>query len=154
MKRRSLAALRLSAASGARRVKPAETPGGTDDATGRPDDAVVDQLRAENAQLRQALDSRPVIDQARGILMATESCTAEQAWDILRQTSQRTNTKVREVAGEVVAGSGRSAARRPGRTEPGPGRTEPGRPGRTALVRTELQAAVARHRAAVRRKAG
>ncbi|MEV5598560.1 ANTAR domain-containing protein [Streptomyces sp. NPDC052496] len=128
MRRRSLAVLRLVAASGARRVKPREVSGG-------PDDAVVDQLRAENARLRQALERRPVIDQARGVLMATESCTAEQAWDILRQTSQHTNVKVSEVAGEVVAGA-------TGPVAPGP-------------VRTGLRAALARHRAtaAARRKA-
>ncbi|MFI2239580.1 ANTAR domain-containing response regulator [Streptomyces chrestomyceticus] len=130
MRRRSLAALRLATVPSARRAKTAEATGGPDDSARRRDETVVDQLRAENAQLRQALDSRPVIDQARGILMATESCTAEQAWDILRQTSQHTNTKVYEVAGEVVASA-------TGAVVPGP-------------VRTQLRAAVDRHRAARR----
>ncbi|GCD33953.1 ANTAR domain-containing protein [Streptomyces chrestomyceticus JCM 4735] len=130
MRRRSLAALRLATVPSARRAKTAEASGGPDDAQRSRDETVVDQLRAENAQLRRALDSRPVIDQARGILMATESCTAEQAWDILRQTSQHTNTKVNEVAGEVVASATGAAV-------PGP-------------VRTQLQAAVDRHRAARR----
>ncbi|MEF3112051.1 ANTAR domain-containing response regulator [Streptomyces chrestomyceticus] len=132
MRRRSLAALRLATVPSARRAKTAEASAGPDDAGRSRDETVVDELRAENAQLRQALDSRPVIDQARGILMATESCTAEQAWDILRQTSQHTNTKVYEVAGEVVASA-------TGAVVPGP-------------VRTQLQAAVDRHRAA--RRAG
>ncbi|MFF3274588.1 ANTAR domain-containing response regulator [Streptomyces chrestomyceticus] len=130
MRRRSLAVLRLATVPSARRAKAAEASGGPDASKRSRDETVVDQLRAENAQLRQALDSRPVIDQARGILMATESCTAEQAWDILRQTSQHTNTKVNEVAGEVVASA-------TGAVVPGP-------------VRTQLQAAVDRHRAARR----
>jgi anti-anti-sigma regulatory factor len=63
------------------------------------------QLQAEVAQLRQAIASRPVIDQARGVLMATHACTPEQAWDILRETSQRSNTKLRAVAAAVTAGA-------------------------------------------------
>ncbi|WP_129309319.1 ANTAR domain-containing protein [Streptomyces sp. L2] len=60
-------------------------------------------LRLEIEQLRQAIDSRPVIDQARGILMAAHACTPEQAWDILREASQLSNTKLREVAAAVTA---------------------------------------------------
>ncbi|MEU4199978.1 ANTAR domain-containing protein [Streptomyces sp. NPDC045470] len=130
MRRRSLAALRLATTPGARRAKKEQASGGPDGAARSGEETVVEQLRAENAQLRQALDSRPVIDQARGILMATESCTAEQAWDILRRTSQHTNTKVHEVAGEVVASATGAVAPEP--------------------VRTQLQAAVERHRAARR----
>ncbi|MEU7261052.1 ANTAR domain-containing protein [Streptomyces rimosus] len=59
----------------------------------------VRRLRAENTQLREAMASRPQIDQARGILMADE------AWDMLRYTSQHTNIKLREVAAAVVAGA-------------------------------------------------
>ncbi|MEU6475378.1 ANTAR domain-containing protein [Streptomyces sp. NPDC047017] len=63
------------------------------------------QLQQEVAQLRHALASRPVIDQARGILMAAHACTAQRAWDILRETSQRTNTKLRTVAEAITAGA-------------------------------------------------
>ncbi|MFH9398643.1 ANTAR domain-containing response regulator [Streptomyces sp. NPDC017638] len=63
----------------------------------------LDVLRLEIAQLRHAIDSRPVIDQARGVLMAAHACTPEQAWDILREASQRTNTKLRQVAAAVTA---------------------------------------------------
>ncbi|MFH8344165.1 ANTAR domain-containing response regulator [Streptomyces sp. NPDC018045] len=128
MRRRSLAALRLATLPGTRHPEAKEASDGPDDAAPHGDAAVVDRLREENAQLRQALGSRPVIDQARGILMAAESCSPEQAWDILRQTSQHTNTKLHEVAGEVVASA-----------------TGPVAPG---AVHTELRAAVARLRAA------
>ncbi|MEU3525152.1 ANTAR domain-containing protein [Streptomyces sp. NPDC038707] len=63
----------------------------------------LDTLRLEIAQLRHAIDSRPVIDQARGILMAAHTCTPDQAWEILREASQRTNTKLRQVASAVTA---------------------------------------------------
>jgi response regulator NasT len=48
------------------------------------------------------LRSRPVIDQAKGILMARHRCSADEAFDILRQRSQVTNTKLREVAQALV----------------------------------------------------
>jgi anti-anti-sigma regulatory factor len=70
------------------------------------------QLQQEVEQLRRAIASRPVIDQARGILMAAHVCTAQQAWDILRVASQRSNTKLRTVAAAVTEGA------RPGGTPP------------------------------------
>jgi AmiR/NasT family two-component response regulator len=55
-----------------------------------------------NGQLREALESRELIGQAKGILMARERCSADAAFDILREVSQRTNRKLREVAQDVV----------------------------------------------------
>ncbi|CAM5377269.1 hypothetical protein SALBM311S_06221 [Streptomyces alboniger] len=63
-------------------------------------------LEEEVEQLRHAIVSRPVIDQARGILMATQGCTSEEAWTILRQASQLSNTKLRTVAAAVTASTG------------------------------------------------
>ncbi|MFF4014081.1 ANTAR domain-containing response regulator [Streptomyces sp. NPDC001843] len=60
-------------------------------------------LQEEIGQLRRAIASRPLIDQARGVLMATHACTSDQAWDILRETSQRSNTKLHTVAAAVTA---------------------------------------------------
>jgi hypothetical protein len=61
------------------------------------------ELCREVEQLRRAMATRPVIDQARGILMATQACTSEQAWNILREASQLSNTKLRTVAATVTA---------------------------------------------------
>ncbi|MEU3377488.1 ANTAR domain-containing protein [Streptomyces caelestis] len=69
-------------------------------------------LQEEVEQLRQAIASRPVIDQARGILMATHGCTSDEAWHILRETSQLSNTKLRDVAAAVTA-SAKSDGPRP-----------------------------------------
>jgi GAF domain-containing protein len=55
---------------------------------------------AEN--LRRALESRAVIEQAKGILMARDRCTAEEAFQMLRRISQHRNVKLREVAQAVV----------------------------------------------------
>ncbi|MFF5155887.1 ANTAR domain-containing response regulator [Streptomyces sp. NPDC000348] len=55
-------------------------------------------LQEEIEQLRRAIVSRPVIDQARGVLMATYGCTPDEAWHILREASQLSNTKLRAVA--------------------------------------------------------
>ncbi|WP_369251353.1 ANTAR domain-containing protein [Streptomyces sp. R41] len=65
------------------------------------DDADQD-LRIELLQLRQALQTRPVIDLARGVLMATFALSAEDAWKVLVTISQRTNTKLRHVAQDLV----------------------------------------------------
>jgi len=56
--------------------------------------------RAEH--LRQALDSRAVIDQAKGILMERHKLTADQAFRALAKLSMETNTRVREIAARFV----------------------------------------------------
>jgi hypothetical protein len=57
-------------------------------------------VRAEH--LRAALDSRAVIDQAKGILMERFKLSADQAFQVLARVSMETNTKVREVAVRFV----------------------------------------------------
>jgi GAF domain-containing protein len=52
--------------------------------------------------LREALESRDVIGQAKGILMARRNCTAEVAFEALRRASQRRNIKLRDIAEQVV----------------------------------------------------
>ena len=53
-------------------------------------------------QMRQALESRAVIEQAKGVLVAQLGESAEEAFDRLVQLSQRSNRKLREVARSVV----------------------------------------------------
>jgi hypothetical protein len=43
-----------------------------------------------------------VIEQAKGIIMAQNGCGPEEAFDLLRRASQRTNVKVRELAAQIV----------------------------------------------------
>ena len=58
-------------------------------------------------QMRTALDSRSVIDQAMGIVMAQNRCDADAAFAILTRASQNRNVKLRDVAGGIVAGISR-----------------------------------------------
>jgi AmiR/NasT family two-component response regulator len=56
--------------------------------------------KARNMQL--AMDSRAVIEQAKGVLMAQRHVDAEQAFEILRDASQRYNRKLRDIAAGIV----------------------------------------------------
>ena len=58
--------------------------------------------RSLGDQLRQAMQSRAVIEQAKGIVMATQGCTESQAFDVLVQLSQTSNRKLRDVAQSLV----------------------------------------------------
>ena len=53
-------------------------------------------------QLSAALETRPVIDQAKGILMRDRGCSADEAFDLLVAASQRTNRKLRLIAEDIV----------------------------------------------------
>lgn len=53
-------------------------------------------------QLQNALESRAVIEQAKGILMNAERCGPESAFEILKRASQGRNRKLREIAAEIV----------------------------------------------------
>jgi hypothetical protein len=48
------------------------------------------------------LDTMPVIEQAKGILMAQHGCGPEEAFDLLRRASQRFNVPVRVLAARLV----------------------------------------------------
>ncbi|WUG05368.1 ANTAR domain-containing protein [Streptomyces sp. NBC_00467] len=69
-----------------------------------PADAEAAALREEVDQLRQALASRgAVIDQAVGIVMALGRLPADEAWHVLREVTQRTNSKLHLVAQLLTA---------------------------------------------------
>jgi hypothetical protein len=54
------------------------------------------------ANLHAALSSRGAVGEALGILMERERITAQQAFDILRRSSQHLNIKLREVAQDLI----------------------------------------------------
>jgi AmiR/NasT family two-component response regulator len=56
--------------------------------------------RAE--QLTEAMTSRAVIEQAKGVLMAGRQCTADDAFAILVRLSQQSRRKLREVAQALI----------------------------------------------------
>jgi GAF domain-containing protein len=53
-------------------------------------------------QLEEALKTRDVIGQAKGIMMARTGMTPDAAFDLLRRASQHRNVKLRDVADEVA----------------------------------------------------
>jgi len=61
------------------------------------------QVRDEARNMRLAMDSRAVIEQAKGVLMAQRHVDADEAFDILREASQRYNRKLRDIAQGIVA---------------------------------------------------
>jgi GAF domain-containing protein len=53
-------------------------------------------------QMQAAMRSRAVIEQAKGIIMGSRRCTADEAFTILTRLSQNTNRKLRDVANALV----------------------------------------------------
>jgi GAF domain-containing protein len=58
----------------------------------------VTEAELRETQLRQAIESRDVIGQAKGILMTRRGLNADQAFDLLRRTSQDLNVRLVELA--------------------------------------------------------
>jgi signal transduction protein with GAF and PtsI domain len=61
--------------------------------------------RALATQLEQAMGSRAVIEQAKGILIGIRGISEHEAFEILRTESQNRNVKVRDLAGRIVTGT-------------------------------------------------
>ncbi|MET9023548.1 GAF and ANTAR domain-containing protein [Actinopolymorpha sp. NPDC004070] len=119
------------------------------------------QQRADvlTQQLQQALDSRLVIEQAKGVLAERRSLGIDQAFVLLRGHARRHQMRLATLAGQVLDGTAdgsllgrpdqrsggrgpahpepaRTAGRSPGgRPQPQPPRTQPGRPGPADLAR-------------------
>lgn len=53
-------------------------------------------------RLQKALESRDVIGQAKGILMERENVSADEAFEMLKNSSQHLNLKLRDIAAMVV----------------------------------------------------
>ncbi|MFD5571503.1 STAS domain-containing protein [Streptomyces cadmiisoli] len=67
-----------------------------------PDGTGEHSLGAEVVQLRRAMLTRPTIDLARGVLMATFGLSPQDAWHVLVTVSQNTNTKLHRLAEDLV----------------------------------------------------
>ncbi|GAB3644943.1 ANTAR domain-containing protein [Streptomyces sparsus] len=65
------------------------------------------EVLVQVAQLDAALRSRPVVDQASGIIMHIAGCDADEAFTLLRSLSQHSNRKLSELAEAVVSTRGR-----------------------------------------------
>lgn len=54
------------------------------------------------AQLREALESRVVLEQAKGVMVALRGCAPEEAFESLRALARRSSRRLHDVAREVV----------------------------------------------------
>ncbi|WP_345436949.1 GAF and ANTAR domain-containing protein [Actinoallomurus vinaceus] len=60
----------------------------------------------EAVQLRQAVEARAVVDQAKGVLMHAMGCDADTAFNELKRISQNRHVKLTALARRIVEGSG------------------------------------------------
>jgi two-component system, response regulator / RNA-binding antiterminator len=56
----------------------------------------------EMEMIRVALETRDIIGQSKGVIMAALSCSPDEAFNLLRQQSQHEKRKVVEVAAEIA----------------------------------------------------
>jgi hypothetical protein len=64
---------------------------------------VTGRLQSENQDLRTALDSRVVIEQAKGVLGERLKLNVEEAFALLRQAARSNRIELRELAAVVVS---------------------------------------------------
>ena len=62
-----------------------------------------DQVSAELHHLRRRVETLPVIEQAKGILMLRYGVDADTAFDVLRRLACNHNIKLRDVSRSIVA---------------------------------------------------
>ncbi|WP_345624374.1 ANTAR domain-containing protein [Streptomyces ziwulingensis] len=67
------------------------------------------ELREQVRQLKEAVVSHAVVDQAIGMVVALGRVAPDQAWAVLKEISQHTNVKLRSVA-ELILVWGRTGA--------------------------------------------
>ncbi|WP_371673500.1 ANTAR domain-containing protein [Streptomyces sp. NBC_00289] len=60
------------------------------------------RLQEEVQQLKEAVASHAVVDQAIGMVVALGRVTPEQGWQVLKDVSQHTNIKLRNVADLIL----------------------------------------------------
>ena len=64
----------------------------------------VEDARVLAGQLQRALNSRVVIEQAKGVLAERLGCDVDHAFQVLRRYARNTNQRIRAVAAAVIAG--------------------------------------------------
>jgi len=55
--------------------------------------------------MQQAMLSRAVIEQAKGVVMTQRRCSPDEAFAMLSEASQRSNRKLRDIAQGIVDGA-------------------------------------------------
>ncbi|MFF9768672.1 ANTAR domain-containing protein [Streptomyces sp. NPDC053086] len=55
-------------------------------------------LQAEVDQLKEAMTSHAIVDQAIGMVVALGRVTPDEGWEVLKEVSQHSNIKLRHIA--------------------------------------------------------
>ena len=63
----------------------------------------LEQLRVRTAQLEQALASRVVIEQAKGVLAERYRLDVEEAFELIRRSARSNRMRVHDLSADVVA---------------------------------------------------
>jgi two-component system, response regulator PdtaR len=71
--------------------------------TARARHAELEAVRAESGSLRDALEARRVIEQAKGLLMERDGLTEAEAFARMRGAAQQTRKSLREIAEAIAA---------------------------------------------------
>jgi AmiR/NasT family two-component response regulator len=66
-------------------------------------EALVKSLTERNHQLQRALESRIVIEQAKGVLVERLALAPDDAFEILRRAARSQRRRIHDLAAEVVA---------------------------------------------------
>jgi AmiR/NasT family two-component response regulator len=67
-------------------------------------------LRAENLQLRDALETRVILEQAKGAISARCGVSPEDAFEMMRGLARSQRRDIHEYAAEIVSNGGRFSA--------------------------------------------
>ncbi|MFJ2008610.1 ANTAR domain-containing protein [Streptomyces chartreusis] len=59
----------------------------------------------ERDQLQRAMETRPALDMALGVLMAHFACQPDDAWKILVDVSQHSHVKLQQIARAITQGA-------------------------------------------------
>jgi AmiR/NasT family two-component response regulator len=62
----------------------------------------VEELESENEQLRTALDTRIILEQAKGVLSERLDLLPDEAFELIRAAARRSRIRVHDLAAEIV----------------------------------------------------
>lgn len=64
---------------------------------------LLEELRVRNGQLERALQSRVVIEQAKGVLAERYEIGVDEAFELLRRAARSSRRRIHHVASDVLA---------------------------------------------------
>lgn len=65
-------------------------------------ESLIEELRVRNSQLERALQSRILIEQAKGVLAERFDIGVEEAFELLRRSARSSRMRIHHLAADVV----------------------------------------------------